>query len=1071
MAVELQVRLLGGFEVSTQQALTAPGAWRLRKAKTLVKMLALQPGHALPRDVVVDALWPDTDVDAARNNLHQVVHAARRAIETAGIAGSDALGWNDSMLVLGHHCAVVTDVERLDAAAKTLLQEGDVLGLAELLQAAAAELLPEDAYEPWAQQHVIAYREWRSQLVMHVVELEIEGNHPELAVTLLAPVVAAEPLHEPAQRALMSALAGAGRRSEALLVFERLRTALRDELGADPEPPTRALFRQLLTEPASPVVPAQRRADNLPARVMPLIGRERELTETDAALRRTRLLTLTGLGGVGKTSLAIEVARRRVADYAGDVHLVELGSVADSDQVVTQLARTLRLEVPSDAPPVESVVAQLRRRRLLLVLDNCEHLLDACASVIGELLRGCPEVAVLATSREPLRIDGELTWRTPSLGLPDTTGVPGLSDLAEVASIQLFVQRASALAAFELTDDNARAVAEICYRLDGIPLALELAAACIPFLTPQQVSERLGDALELLRRGDRATVDRQQTLAATLAWSHDLLADDERMLFRRLAVFTGSFRLEAVEEICGVGLGLTRVLSALARLVDTSLVTVSHQGDAARYRMLETVRQFAAEQLRNSGEGQQLRTAHCEWYLDFAERHDPQSDAGSADPAGTAMEPDYANLETALAWAMDQLPATALSLAVAMWRYWLAHGLMAEGRRWLQDVLDANPEPTALRARALFALAVFDVRRGSAGRLAELGDEAIRIRRSLDDRSELAAALHSQAVLDYMRGDWEQCWQRAEESRLVGGEEDHPIAITALHLQSMVLAGRGLFDEARGLIAEVRDLLATHREVDSPFFLPLSLGFAVEGTTGRVPRVFFEETVLPGRTVGARQADAYVLGSTAAIARLSGDLDEARGLVDEARSRFSAIGDRDGEARAMAYLGCLHRVAGDLPAARTQLERSLQLRRAIGDRRSVGLTQVALGVLRCTEGDLEGGRALIEDTLAGFEETHDHAAVAGIALSLASVHTEAAQDGRASRILLLTLPQTGDMPGNHRASGWGWLQLGDLQERRDRPADAARAYAEAARQFSGYGAVDGLREVNARGVAALQIAE
>src|SRR4051794_34709329 len=765
-------------------------------------MLAVQPGHALPRDVIVDALWPDTDVDAARNNLHQVVHAARRAIETVGIAGADALAWNDTLLVLGRHCRVVTDVEQLDTAAKVLLREGDVVGLAELLEAAAVDLLPEDAYEPWAQQHVIAYREWRNQLVMHVVELDLDDNHPELAVTLLAPVVAAEPLHEPAQRALMTALSASGRRSEALLVYERLRSALRDELGADPEPPTRALFHQLLTQPASPTIPAQRRTGSLPARVMPLIGRERELTETDAALRRTRLLTLTGLGGVGKTSLAIELARLHLDDFAGDVHLVELGSVVDSDQVITQLARTMRLEMPSDARPIESVVAQLRRRRLLLVLDNCEHLLDACASVIGELLRSCPDITLLATSREPLRIDGELTWRTPSLGLPDTTSAPRLDELASVASVQLFVQRASALGSFELDDDNAGPVAEICYRLDGIPLALELAAACIPFLTAQQVSERLGDALELLRRGDRATVDRQQTLAATLAWSHDLLSDDERILFRRLAVFTGSFSLEAVEEICGAGIGVTRVLTALARLVDTSLVTVEHRGNAARYRLLETVRQFAAEQLRASRESHQLRAAHCDWYLDFAEMHDPQRDAGKADPAGTAMEPDYANLENALAWSMEHQPATALCLAVAMWRYWLAHGLMGEGRRWIEEVLAANPEPTALRARALFALAVFDVRRGNAGRLPQLGDEAVRIRRSLADRSELAGALHSHGVLDYMRGEWEQCWQRAEEARHVGGEEDHPIAITALHLQSLVLAGRGLYDEARGVMAD-----------------------------------------------------------------------------------------------------------------------------------------------------------------------------------------------------------------------------------------------------------------------------
>jgi len=505
--------------------------------------------------------------------------------------------------------------------------------------------------------------------------------------------------------------------------------------------------------------------------------------------------------------------------------------------------------------------------------------------------------------------------------------------------------------------------------------------------------------------------------------------------------------------------------------VDTSLVNVEHRGAVARYRLLETVRQFAAEQLRTSREGEQLRAAHCAWYLGFAEMHDPQLDAGSADPAATAMEPEYANLESALAWSMEHEPATALCLAVAMWRYWLAHGLMAEGRRWVEEVLAANPEPNALRARALFALAVFDVRGGNATRLARLGDEAVRIRRSLDDRGELAGALHSQGVLDYMRGEWEQCWLRAEEARQVGGEEDHPIAIAALHLQSLVLGGRGQFEEARGVMTELRELLASHREVDSPFFLPLGLGFAVEGMTAPMPRLFFEETVLPGRLVNARQADAYVLCSMAVLCRLTGEVDEARGLFDEARARFVAIGDREGEARAMTHLGWTDRAAGDLAAARTQLEGSLQLRRAIGDRRSVGLTQAALGVLRCTDGDLAGGCAQIEEILGRFEEAQDHAAVAGIALSLASVHTEAGDHEQAARIMLLTLPETGDMPGNHRASGWGWLQLGDLHTVCKRPTDAARANAQAKRQFTGYGAVDGMRALAARESQVLQIVE
>jgi predicted ATPase/DNA-binding SARP family transcriptional activator len=737
--------------------MVAHSARRLRKAKTLIKLLALEPTRRLHRDQVADLLWPELNGDAARNNLHQVLHVARRALSTVGVDGAAVLALRDDVVVLGPDGHVVTDLEEFQDAVQRASNDSDALAAA--LRRWDGEVLPEDAYEPWAQRHADRIREWRTALVMKLVEDDLVKRDPQAAVALLTSVVAANPLHEPLQRATMRALAGAGRQTEALVLFERLRTVLRREFAAEPDAQTRQLYRDLLASGTRGA--STPRAANLPARVAALVGRERELEETARILADARLLTLTGPGGAGKTTLALELARRRREHYRDGAVLVELGALTDGDLLVSEIADALRLQLPPRQAPVDSLVAQLHGRQLLILLDNCEHLIDACARTITELLQGCPEVSVLATSREPLRIEGEISWRTPSLDLPDPEHLPSLDVLATIASMQLFMQRASAVSpGFALSGDNAAAVADICYRLDGMPLALELAAACIPVLSPQQIAARLGDALELLSRGYRTTITRQQTLTATLEWSHNLLADDERVLFRRLAVFAGSFTLEAVEGVCSDG---GHVLGALGRLVDTSLVVAETRDNITRYRLLETVRQYGLERLHAAGEQPAIRARHGAWYVEFAEARDPEVPTSVVDVAPASLDVEHDNLRTALTWALAHEVRAALRLAVALWRYWLARGLFAEGRQWLEAVLAADSEPSVLRARGLLALAVFDLRGGMADRLVAIGAEAVAIHRMIGDRADLALALDADGALAYMRGDWTGCWQRAEE--------------------------------------------------------------------------------------------------------------------------------------------------------------------------------------------------------------------------------------------------------------------------------------------------------------------
>jgi predicted ATPase/DNA-binding SARP family transcriptional activator len=1056
----VRIRLLGGFEASSGERRVPASGWRLRKARTLVKLLALSPAHALHVEQAGDALWPDRDAAAARNNLHQVVHAARRALSMLGVDGTAVLTWRDDLLALGREVGVTVDVDELRAAVGAAVAAGDVERTTSLLHASPPDLLPEDAYEPWLQPYAAAFREWRTKVVLDVADRQTEAGAAERSVVLLTPVTAADRLNEPAARALMRALTASGRRSEALVAYERLRTELREQLGADPEPETRVLFRELLTGPAGqapsaagPVVPAQRPVGNLPAPVSSVVGRGRELDEVSTMLRRTRLLTLTGMGGVGKTTMAVSLARRVAADYRDGAYLVELGAVRNGDQVVTQLARALQLALPPDFSPIEAVVAQLRSRSVLVVLDNCEHLLETCAPVVSALLRGCPEIRIVATSREPLRVDGEVSWRTPSLALPEADCTDH-DELRRTPSVDLFVQRAAAaLSGFRLTDENAAAVAAICHRLDGIPLALELAAACTPILAPEQIAARLSDAIGLLRRGDRA-LTRQQTLEATLAWSHELLSADEQVLFRRMAVFAGSFTIEAVEAVCADGLPVDVVVSALVRLVDTSLLVAEPRGSATRYRLLDTVRQYALQRLRESREQLDVERRHCDWCLKVAAASDPELHL-LMKIAPASLDVEHDNMRAALSWALRHDPPLALELGVSLWRYWLARGFLADGRRWLEAALDAAPDPSPSRARGLLALAAFDIRRGKGERLHDLGSEAVIIHRSRDDRRELAQALSAEAAFAFLLGAWDRCWERTTESRAVaGGAVD--LQIGARHLQGIVRAAQGRFGDARDAFDEVRAMLSWVGETPRPFLRPVSQGFAVDVDTAGDPRVYFEETVLHGRIVGAQQAKAHVLCNLADLARAAGDLDEALRFAREAEELFRALGDADGEAVALSRRGCLHRVRREHGAGRDALMRALALREVAGERRAIALARTNLGLLLAAEGDLDGGHRAIAEQIDHAREIRDAAAEAGMTLTMASTRADAGDDEAASGLLASVLVMPDPLPGCHLPVAWGLVMHAGILDRLGRADAADRARAGARERFTALGARDGL---------------
>jgi predicted ATPase/DNA-binding SARP family transcriptional activator len=1046
----VRIRLLGGFEVTVGDRPVVPGAWRLRKAKTLVKLLALAEGHRMHREALVARLWPGRDGASATNNLHQALYIARRVF--GGSTGLFAL--RDDIVVLSDGAAPWLDTEAFDAAcelARSTRHADDYRAAAELYR---GDLLPEDRFEDWAEAPRAALRERRLGLLLDFAEvLSAHGDHARV-IEVIGTVTAVEPFHEGAHRTLMRALVASGRRYEALAAFDRLRDTLSDEYAADPEPATRRLYRELLT--AGDPVPVQASASTTAApegsgeRKPPrpeqtsFVGRQRELFEIERSLGRTRLLTLTGPGGAGKTRLAYEAAARMAGGFGDGVHVAELASLSRPELVPQTVASVLDLPLPEAETAEIALARQLAERRLLLVLDNCEHLLDACARLTDALLRTCPDVVVLATSREPLRVGGEVTWRTPSMALPDLRHLPPVDELSELESIRLFVERArDAAPGFALNETTAPAVAEICVRLDGMPLALELAAARTSALAPAQIAARLDDALRILGRGSRSALTRQQTLHATLAWSHDLLEEPERVLFRRLAVFAGSMSLEAVERVCD-GDDLD-VVDLLTRLVDKSLVQAEQVKGAARYRLLDTIRQFADQRLRDAGERPALVRAHRDWYVAFAAAHDPERAIGVVNDTPHALDVEHDNLRAALSSGLAEDPEEALRLAVSLWRFWLAQGHFAEGSRWLEATLAAAPERTPLRARALLAAGAMRIRRGDlTSRERDLGTEAAAILRQTGDLEGLAQTLPMSGFLAWTDdAAWEGAARLAEEGRsLAGAVGATGLVASATHMLGVLALLRGAREQGETFLSETLGLLESLPAELPPFFSVLSPGWSWELGSDGTPRMPFIETVLLYRRVGPEQAAASTLSNLAHAVRL-GDPARARELLARSVGDFERLGDQHGEGLALSHLANLHRLAGELSEAGELLDRSRELRRRLGDRRGVGVAVVNQGLVAGAAGDLDRADRLLREAFLLFEEMEDGPGRWGSLLDLGLVLLDAGEDERALRVLRQwrDLPL---VPLCFRARAWTLLNLAML-ERRSGDAVAAERCVEEAR--------------------------
>ncbi|MBO3744709.1 winged helix-turn-helix domain-containing protein [Streptosporangiaceae bacterium NEAU-GS5] len=922
----MRITLLGPVEVADDAgaAVEVSGA-RLR---SLLACLALAPGRLVTVEALVDAVWPDAPPSGAVNALQSLVSRLRRALPEADAVRLERLP-------AGYRLATPPEwvdacrFEQLAAAARSAPD-----------QAAAARLLDEALglwrgapladVEPAGFAVAAAARltELRLRVLEDQADVRLALGESDGLAGDLAVLTAAHPLRERLWAARMRALCAAGRPAEALAAFDDLRRHLAGELGADPSPEVRALHLAILR---GELTQAPAGGTNLRAPLTALVGREDDLTRVGALLTENRLVTLVGPGGAGKTRLASEVAATwRERDGAW---LVELAAVGDPAQVPAAVAAaldpraaTVRVRHPLAREPIDRLVEALRDRRLLIVLDNCEHLVDACARLADAVVSRCPQVRVLATSREPLAVTGETIHVVGPLRVP-SPDVP-LERAARFPALLLFAQRAAAVRpGFALTPANLPAVAELCRRLDGLPLAIELACARLRTLPVEELTARLGDRFRLLTGGSRTAVPRHQSLLAVVEWSWDLLTPAERALARRLAVFAGGASLETVEAVCSDPDALPRetVLETLGGLVDKSLVVLV-ETSGARYRMLDTIQAYAARVLADSGEAEHVRQALAAYFLGMAESAEPALRTGDQLRWLAWLAQEHDNLVAVLRWAVDRPDAaTAVRLTAALGWYWNLRGDHAEAAAWLDAALalpgieragEALASAYAYHAMHLFAIQ--ETERGLASaavarRLAGEGaptDPAVAL-------LEVLFRLHP-ANPDH---DADEALAHLAE---LGRHPDAWLAATARLFRGLALAA---FGDAAAAASE----LMTARD-----------GFGVAGD---------------------RWGRAAAVSSLGSCHSLTGDHDAAIAAMSEALGLIHALGS-DGDAQwARVELGLERLRAGDLAGARADLEHARTADQASGATMVAAAASVGLAETSRAHGDLGEARALLTGAL------------------------------------------------------------------------------------------------------------
>jgi len=693
-------------------------------------------------------------------------------------------------------------------------------------------------------------------------------------------------------------------------------------------------------------------ASNLPAQPTPLIGREQEVAAIVTLLLReeARLVTLTGPGGVGKTRLGVQVAAEVSDIFVDGAYYIPLASVGDPVFVVSTIARSLGLKESGSRPLSETLIEYLRDRSVLLLLDNFEHVLTA-ATGIADLLSTCPKLTVLVTSRAVLHIRAEYEFAVPPLAVPDVVATPHTEALYHYAAVRLFVQRARAVKQdFYLTDANASAVARICVRLDGLPLAIELAAARIKLLSPEALLARLHQRLQTLTDGSRDLPERLRTMRDAIAWSYDFLDAGEQVLFARLSVFVGGCTATAAEVVCGATHDpATPVFAGLASLVGQSLLQVSGQDDGeSRFGMLEIIREYGQERLMASEEMEEIRRRHAAYYMALAEEAEPELQGPDQALWIERIEQEHNNLRAALQWALDSgAQATGLRLAGAVWRFWYKRGYVSEGQEWLEGLLasaaNGNEQPSAsVYIKALHGAGVLAVLQSKYDQATLLYERGLALARQQDDKQSLAEMLHSLGRVAHDQYNYERAIGLYEESlclrRTIGDKKGIANTLTNLgivaHEQGNYAKAAVLYEEGLALYRELGDKRSVGICLGN-----LGLALSDQGEWAR-GAVLIEENLRLQRELNDKVSIGHALINLGCVALLQGEYERAATLAEESFALQQELGDKRNMASSLLNWGEALRNMGDYERAKAIHKESLALARDVNN---------GLGIAECLE--------------------------------------------------------------------------------------------------------------------------
>ena len=987
----VEFRILGSIEVGDGDQRVDLGGLRER---TLLARLLLAAGQVVSADRIAEDIWAGDPPPQAAATLRVYVSRLRRAL---GPAGASAVQTQPPGYRLQLEPGQL-DADRfatLAASARADLAAGRPAAAAAGMAAALAlwrgPALGDIADLAFAQADVARLDEARLAVLEGRIEADLAcGRHAGVASELDG-LAREYPLRERLCGLRMLALYRCGRQADALIAYAELRAQLADELGIDPNPGLLRLHESILQqrpeldwqpgppepdgggpqgqEAGAPVqaegaawpAGAGLRPPALPADTTSFIGRESDLATIEELLGLSRLLTLTGPGGSGKTRLALRAAAQAAGRHPGGVWLVELAQLTGPELVEPLTATTLGVREQPGRTLTEAIIAWAVDRDLLLVLDNCEHVLDAVADLAAALLRGCPGLRILATSQSRLGLSGEATWPVPPLALPP----PGELDVAAVGAaeaVRLFCDRAGlARPGFTLTGDNVAEVSEVCRRLDGIPLALELAAARLNALSTGQLAARLDDRFRLLAGSSRGGLPRHRTLQAAIEWSHELLSEQEQICLRRLAVFAGSCTLEAAEEVCpGGALAPHDVFPTVTALVEKSLLTADERLGSMRYRLLESVYQFARQKLAEAGEVSELSQRQLGWLRGLA----AAADLTGPDQGAwlDVLDAELDNIQAGLEWGVTAAPGPMLELAGALASFWQARGHIGLGRSWLVAALTAagpHADP-ALRAIAL----------DGAGRLAGVHadhqaqrryqEESLAIWRELGEAARVAACLGDLGTVAHIFGEYPAARAMFAEALDLATGAGAPLETgAALSGLGRLALHTGDLDGATEYYRAAMDTFSGAGDLRRASLILGNLGVVAldQGDFGLAAERFGKH-LANVRELGDPKLVAGTLTNLGVVMQYEGDLDRAQALHTEALTLARDLGDRRLMAVALTNLGLVALARKQFGAARGYHLRSLELAETSGELRSVAESLAEIAQVDAAEGSPERAATL-----------------------------------------------------------------------------------------------------------------